>query len=162
MGIIDAKQFQDFLKKETVSWQEVITAARSMGYSPKDVLKILDTKFVADFYGKTDPMSFVLAAVYEEVLKREKIPYRAQEWIVRHYPGLVDKETITLSMHLHTNKYKKGSAKLKELKEKIRSKKNSIPLTYKRAIKHKNWDSFFKVYFRAKNMQKLTRKFYIR
>ena len=65
-------------------------------------------------------------------------------------------------MHLHNNKYKKGSTKLKELKEKIRSKKNSIPLTYKRAIKHKNWDRFFKVYFRAKNMQKLTRKFYIR
>jgi len=147
-------------KEDKISWDQVMQNARSFGYSPKEVLEMIFDKFDRDFYVKTSYKTFLLCAVYQDrlnQLKKEEKPYSAQTYILEHYPSLVDIETFKL-MH---QKRTKPKYKIKETREKLRSKRNIIPRKYKRILKHPNWKSYYDTFYRSTTLQDIKKKFFV-
>ena len=100
MGIPKIKAGQDMLgvwKKEQVSWEEVIKEARLFNYSPKDVSKLINAKFLKDFYGDTSFLTFACCAVYHKALSKEKSNYAAQKYVIYEKKRL--KSRFSISMH---------------------------------------------------------------
>lgn len=81
--------------------------ARQVSFSAAKVLKLIDDTFRQEFFGKFDPGTFYLGSVYQEALDRLKKgekDYAAQTFVLKHYPGLVDRETIDLSYIYYRSK----------------------------------------------------------
>jgi|TARA_R100001591_G_scaffold13647_3_gene19793 hypothetical protein len=170
MGIPKIKAGQDMLgvwKKEQVSWEEVIKEARLFNYSPKDVSKLINAKFLKDFYGDTSFLTFACCAVYHKALSKEKSNYAAQKYVIRHYPDLVD--TDTRSLVKQHRAAKQGSDKRNQLEKKLRSKRNAVELRYKRITgqlkgynKHPSWNRYIEKYSNAAPIQKILKKYFVR
>jgi len=167
MGIDKTKQGLEFIEKEKASWEDVIKSARQVGFSAAKVLKLIDDTFRQEFFGKFDPGTYYLGSVYQEALDRLKKgekDYAAQTFVLKHYPGLVDKDTIGLSYIYYRDK-KELDAKpqtKKKIIQALRSKRNIIRNKYNRVKALPTFQKWHQVYFRADAIQKLIRKFYCR
>ena len=148
-------------KKDKLSWDAVIKKARMYQLGPDKVGALLDKFYEDDLYRGFSIQTFVIVAMYKDrlsKLKKGEKPYAAQSWILRHYPGLVDLETIKLSKLQRT----KPKYKTLEIREKLRSKRNIILNKFKRMKGHPNFDKFYRIFYRAKNIQKTIKEFYVR
>jgi len=147
--------------QDVKSWEKIITRARHFGVKAERVYELIGEEFDRTFYQGYSIETFVLAAMYQqrlEQLKKGEKPYAAQSWILRHYPGLVDIETINLSLR----KRKKPKYKIEETRKALRSKRNIITNKYKRMRNHPNFLRFYTVFFRSSYIQKTVKKFFIR
>lgn len=147
--------------QDVKSWEKIITRARHFGVKAERVYELIGEEFDRTFYQGYSIVTFVLAAVYQErleKLKKGEKPYAAQSWILRHYPGLVDMDTVKLSLQQR----KRPKYKIEDTRKALRSKRNIIVNKYKRMRNHPNFLRFYTVFFRSSYIQKTVKKFYIR
>jgi|TARA_R110000787_G_scaffold95780_1_gene198940 hypothetical protein len=154
-------------KKDQVSWDDVIKEARLFNYSPKDVSKLINEKFLSEFYGNTSFITFACCSVYHKALSKEKSKYAAQQYVCRHYPDLVDDDTRSLVKQYKAAK--QGSDKRNQLEKKLRSKRNAVDLRYKRITgqlkgytKHPSWNRYIEKYSNAAPIQKILKRYFVR
>ena len=128
-------------KKDKLSWDAVIKKARMYQLGPDKVGALLDKFYEDDLYRGFSIQTFVLVAMYKDRLNKLK-----------------NLETIKLSKLQRT----KPKYKTLEIREKLRSKRNIILNKFKRMKGHPNFDKFYRIFYRAKNIQKTIKEFYVR